>query len=91
MAVRRGGQIVGVVDDVRQFGLDRPLAREMYLPYDQTPVGTMTVVARTSSSPDVVFSAARAAVRELDPDLPLFELGTLQQRFENRRRGHAST
>ena len=80
--VRRGGEIVGVVDDVRQFGLDRPSAPEMYLPYDQTPVGPMTVVARTSASPDVVFAAARAAVRELDPDLPLFELGTLQERFE---------
>ncbi len=80
--VRRGGEIVGVVDDVRQFGLDRPSAPEMYLPYDQTPVGPMTVVARTTASPDVVFTAARAAVRELDPDLPLFELSTLQERFE---------
>jgi predicted permease len=80
--VRRGGEIIGVVDDVRQFGLDRPSAPEMYLPYDQTPVGPMTVVARTTASPDVVFAAARAAVRELDPDLPLFELGTLQERFD---------
>jgi predicted permease len=80
--VRRGGEIVGVVDDVRQFGLDRPSEPEMYLPYDQTPVGPMTVVARTSASPDVVFAAARAAVRELDPDLPLFEPSTLQRRFE---------
>ena len=80
--VRRGGEIVGVVDDVRQFGLDRPSVPEMYLPYDQTPVGPMTVVARTSAPPEAVFAAARAAVRELDPDLPLFELGTLQQRFE---------
>jgi len=80
--VRRGGEIVGVVDDVLQFGLDRASVPEMYLPYDQTPVGPMTVVARTSASPDVVFAAARAAVRELDPDLPLFELSTLQQRFE---------
>jgi len=81
--VRRGGAIVGIVDDVRQFGLDRPPEPEMYLPYDQTPVGPMTVVARTSASPDVVFAAARAAVRELDPDLPLFELSTLERRFED--------
>ena len=81
--VRRGGAIVGIVDDVRQFGLDRPSEPEMYLPYDQTPVGPMTVVARTSASPDVVFAAARAAVRELDPDLPLFELSTLERRFED--------
>jgi predicted permease len=80
--VRRGGEVVGIVDDVRQFGLDRPSEPEMYLPYEQAPVRQMTVVARTSASPDVVFAAARAAVREIDPDLPLFELSTLQRRFE---------
>jgi predicted permease len=79
--VRRGGEIVGIVDDVRQFGLERPSEPEMYLPFDQTPVRQMTVVARTSASPDVVFAAARAAVGELDPDLPLFELSTLEDRF----------
>ena len=80
--VRRGGEVVGIVDDVRQFGLDRPSEPELYLPYEQAPVRQMTVVARTSASPDVVFAAARAAVREIDPDLPLFELSTLQRRFE---------
>jgi predicted permease len=80
--VKHGGEIVGVVDDVRQFGLERPSEPELYVPYEQAPVRQMTVVARTSASPDVVFAAARAAVRELDPDLPLFELSTLQRRFE---------
>jgi len=41
----------------------------------------MTVVARTTASPTAVFAEARAAVRELDPDLPLFELSTLERRF----------
>jgi hypothetical protein len=54
----------------------------LYVPYEQAPVRQMTVVARTSASPDVVFAAARASVRELDPDLPLFELSTLQRRFQ---------
>jgi predicted permease len=81
--VRRGGEIVGIVDDVRQFGLARPSEPEMYLVYDQTPVRPMTVVVRTSASPDVVFAAVRSAVRELDADLPVFELSTLEQRFHN--------
>jgi predicted permease len=81
--VRRGGEIVGVVDDVRQFGLERAPEPEMYLPYDQTPVRQMTVIARTTASPDLVFAAARTAVRELDPDLPLFELSTLERRVQD--------
>jgi predicted permease len=81
--VRRGGEIVGVVDDVRQFGLERPAEPEMYIPYDQSPTRQMTVVARTSASPDAVFAAARAALRELDANLPLFELRTLEQRFKD--------
>jgi putative ABC transport system permease protein len=79
--VRRGGEIVGIVDDVRQFRLDRPSEPELYIPYDQSPTAQMTVVARTTSSPDVVFGVARAAVRELDPNLPLFDLTTLDKRF----------
>ena len=81
--VRRGGEIVGIVDDVRQFGLARPSVPEMYLVYDQAPVRPMTVVVRTSASPDAVFAAARAAIRELDADLPVFELSTLEQRFHD--------
>jgi len=80
--VRRGGQIVGIIDDVRQFGLDRPSEPEMYVPFDQAPVRQMTVVARTSAPNEAVFAAARSAVRALDPDLPLFALGTLEQHFE---------
>jgi predicted permease len=81
--VRRGGEIVGIVDDVRQFGLEKPSEPEMYLPYDQTPVRQMTVVARTATAPDAVFAAARSAVRSIDPALPLFELSTLERRFQN--------
>ena len=80
--VRRGGEIVGVVDDVRQFGLERPSEPEMYLAFAQTPVRFLTVVARTTATPEAVFSAARAAVTELDRDIPLFELGTLDERFQ---------
>jgi len=81
--VRRGGEIVGVVDDVRQFGLARAPEPEMYLPYDQTPVRQMTVVARTTASPEAVFAAARAAVHDIDAALPLFELTTLERHFQD--------
>ena len=55
----------------------------MYLPYDQTPVRQMTVVARTTASPEAVFAAARAAVHDIDAALPLFELTTLERHFQD--------
>ncbi|HEX6049797.1 MAG TPA: ABC transporter permease, partial [Gemmatimonadaceae bacterium] len=79
--VPRGGEIVGVVDDVHQFGLDRRPEPEMYLAYAQTPVRQLTVVARTTADPDAVLSAARGAAAAIDRELPVFELSTLERRF----------
>jgi putative ABC transport system permease protein len=80
--VPRGGEIIGVIDDVHQFQLARRPEPEMYLAYAQTPVHQLTVVARTSSTPDAVLAAARGAVAAVDRDLPIFELGTLERRFQ---------
>jgi len=80
--VRRGGEIVGIIDDVRQFKLERAAEPEMYVAYAQTPVRQMTVIARTTAAADAVFSAARAAVARIDRNLPLFELSTLDRRFD---------
>ena len=80
--VARGGEIVGVVDDVHQFGLDRSPEPEMYLAYAQTPVRQLTVVARTTADPDAVLAAARGAVAAIDRELPVFELSTLERRFQ---------
>jgi len=80
--VARGGEIVGVVDDVHQFGLDRSPEPEMYLAYAQTPVRQLTVVARTTADPGAVLAAARGAVAAIDRELPVFELSTLERRFQ---------
>jgi predicted permease len=74
-----GGTVVGVVGDVKEGGLDdRPLA-QIYIPYAQKPVGGMDVVLRTSVPPSSLAAAARGAVRDLDPDLPVARLETLAQ------------
>ena len=74
-----GGEIVGVVADVRQFGpaLDAPPIA--YLPFSQAPVETLTALIRSSAEPAAVQRAAREAMRELDADLPLYRLSTMDQ------------
>ena len=72
-------QIVGVVGNVRHFGLDEPPVPETYVPYLQDPLGktyerSMTIVARTKSDPGTVADSLRTALTSLDKSLPVYAL-----------------
>jgi len=68
--------IVGVVGDVRGFGLDKQPNSEIYLPSQQHnflpyhPLSHMHLVVRAGSDPNGLAAAVLGAVRELDKDLP---------------------
>ena len=91
-AARRqaGGEVVGIVADTRDAGLNEPHPPQIYLPFHQWPVSFMTVVMKTSVPPLSLSDAARAQVAAVDPTLPVSNIGTLdavvaksisQQRF----------
>src|SRR6185503_12189950 len=66
--------IVGVVRDVRHFGLDAPRKPEVYMPEAQQTYSGLDMVVRTSpelDDPTTLVPALRRAVAELDPQLPL--------------------
>lgn len=71
--------VVGVVGDVRHRGLDAEVQPEVYVPYEQAPEASMTLVMRTALEPSALSAAARAAVRAVDPDQPVGEVRTLEQ------------
>jgi putative ABC transport system permease protein len=77
--------IVGVVGDVRHRGLDAEPRPEIYLPYAQFPAGTGTpqrtfrLVLRSEGDPVQLTGVLRAAVAELDPDLPVAEIQTMEE------------
>jgi predicted permease len=74
-----GRQVVGVVADVRHMSLETVGGSEMYLPMRQTfDYGAMNLVVRTVLRPDRLASAVRAALRPIDPNLPVREFTTLQ-------------
>ncbi len=73
-----GGEVVGVVGDVKSFGLARDAVPEIYLPYAQLPVGSMDVVVRASVPPMSLGPAVEKAVHELDPDIPVARLRSLE-------------
>ncbi|HEY7481563.1 MAG TPA: ABC transporter permease [Gemmatimonadales bacterium] len=76
--------VVGVVGDVRQQGLDAEPRPEIFLPHAQFPAGTgtplrsMLMALRTEGDPVLLSGALRAAVAELDPDLPVVEIQTME-------------
>lgn len=65
-------RVVGVVEDVRQRSLDAPPLPEMYHPITAEPVGGgLYLTLRTSSDPNDALTAARRALLEMDPRLPI--------------------
>ena len=73
--------IVGVVEDVKNAGLDKPSGTEAFFPALQRGFSTRTVyiVARSAGDPAGQISGIRAAVRELDPSLPLTQVRTMEE------------
>ena len=76
-------EVVGIVADIRQMGLDVPVKAEMYMPYQQikdyefyTP---RDLVIRTSGDTASLIGGVRQAVREVDPDQPISNVATMAE------------
>src|SRR5262249_23643479 len=74
--------VVGVVRDVKDYGLDQPVRPSVFLPQGRGDVPAMTVVLRTSLDPNALVASAREVLRSLDPELPMFHVTTMTQRLE---------
>jgi predicted permease len=71
-------RVVGFVEDVRHYGLEEPMRPGIYLPLAHAPSTTMTVAIRTTTDPAAFADTARAAVRQLDPELPVYRVRTME-------------
>jgi len=72
--------VVGVVGRVKQYTLDADSRIAMYFAHAQFPVRSMNVAMRTDGDPVGVATAVRGALREVDPDLPVYRLLTMDAR-----------
>jgi predicted permease len=74
--------IVGIVQDVRYDGLTGTVGPAIYLPFDQVPTqGELDILLRTTVEPGSLASAMRKVVLDVDPDQPLFDVETMDQRM----------
>ena len=74
--------IVGVVEDTKNAGMDKPAGPELYLQVRQVANdflgGNLNFVVRTSNE-SAAESSIRSVVRELDPSLPVYNLRTMNE------------
>jgi putative ABC transport system permease protein len=72
-------EIVGVVGDVRQRGLDAPPLPELFMPYTQMPSNEMTLVLRTASEPSSLIPVVKKEIWRVDPDQPVTNIKTMDE------------
>ncbi len=73
--------VVGVVGDVRNRGLDAQAQAAFFVPFPQSPDSTMEVALLTAVEPTSMATAVRNAVAAIDPEQPVFDISTMDQRL----------
>ncbi len=71
--------IVGLVASARQDGPNQPYKPELFLPYAQSPARGITVVLEPARDAGAALEALKAALREVDPLLPLANVTSIEQ------------
>ncbi|HSE36684.1 MAG TPA: ABC transporter permease, partial [Blastocatellia bacterium] len=72
-------EIIGIVGDVKQYGLARPSPLQTYEPYIQMPFSVGTLVVRTEGNPAALSGAIRSEVLAIDKEQPVSRVRTLDQ------------
>lgn len=73
--------IVGVVGDVKHFGLDLPELPALYSPYTQINPWKrwMSIAARTDGNPNVMSQSIKQEIWKVDPQLPVTRVETMEE------------
>ena len=87
IAVGQGGfhdraEIVGVVGDIRFGTVDQVPVPDVFIPYLQAPRASAVLYLRTAGPPEALVPAVRGLIRELSPNLPVYDVRTMEDRVE---------
>ncbi len=84
--------IVGVVGVVKPGDLAEPVTKEsLYFPVAQDPTPGMNLVIKTTADPETLVAPVERILRQLDPELPLFDIQTMDQRVSDSLASHRSS
>lgn len=72
-------EIVGIVGDIKQYGVDKATSAQSYEPFAQVPFSSVNVVVRTNGSPAALLGALRPTVYSIDKDQPVGIIRPLEE------------
>jgi predicted permease len=76
-------EIVGVVKDAKYTGVRDDIPRTVYFAFMESDfAGSSVMYVRTPNRPDAAFGAVRQAARDLDANIPIFNLRTLEHQID---------
>jgi putative ABC transport system permease protein len=76
-------EVVGVLGDAKNNGLAEVPGVEVFVPYPQLASPLLYLSVRTSLDPHSLASALRTGIAAADPDQPLTEIQTMEERLES--------
>lgn len=76
-------EIVGIVRDIKEYGLFQITPQMIYVPLDQDPSPSMSLLVKTSVPPVSIVAAVREKLAKVDPDQPAYNVRTLEEIFRN--------
>lgn len=71
------GEVVGVVGDVKHYGLDGEARAELFMPAWQSPLNGMALIVRTASDPKAFVDSIRREVLAIDAEQPIYDVSTM--------------
>jgi putative ABC transport system permease protein len=71
------GEVIGVVADVKHYGLDREPRAELFMPAWQQPLNGMALIVRTASDPKGFVDSIRREVLAVDAEQPIFDVSAM--------------
>jgi len=74
-------EIVGVIGDVRNDGLSRPVLPEVWVPYSLRALGAVLLLVRTSGSPAGITDELKRKIAEVNAEQPLMASSSLEERL----------
>jgi putative ABC transport system permease protein len=78
-------EIIGIAGNVRQEGLRTATEPAIYAPYRQFPESEAFLILRSSLPRTTLSAAASLAIRNVDPNVPVYDIATMQDRLAEAR------
>jgi predicted permease len=75
-------EVVGLTRDEKHYGLDQEMKPSVFLPLRGVSRNSMSIVLRGSIEPQVLVAPARELLRQMDPDLPMYDIRAMTERLE---------